>query len=114
MWIEALAPFWKEQRTVLPSMAITSAAAPVNDATQATKHCWDLAASRGQKYPQLIVPGRAVAERSKPPQKIELPLAKQRNIDDGLDSGQHRKQTQQQHLIKRIDYLAGLPRVRQI
>ena len=36
---DQLAPLrWNERRTVLPSMAITSAAAPVNDATQDTKH----------------------------------------------------------------------------
>ena len=35
MWIAALAPL--DRRTVLPSMAITSDATPVSDATQATK-----------------------------------------------------------------------------
>jgi len=36
------------------------------------------------------------------------------NIDEGLRPSQHRQQTQQQHLIERIDHLAELARVRQI
>src|SRR4249920_3223522 len=68
----------------------------------------------GKNVAQLIVRGGAVAERPKPAQKVKLLLAKQRNIDEGLGSGQHREQTQQQHLGERIDHLAGLARVRQI
>jgi hypothetical protein len=43
---------------------------------------------------QLIMRGRPVAKQPKPAQEIEFLLAKQRNIDEGLGSGQHRKQTQ--------------------
>jgi hypothetical protein len=38
MWMASLPPFfWWDRREVFPSIAITSADAPVSDATQATK-----------------------------------------------------------------------------
>src|SRR3954470_638954 len=46
IWMAAFLPFsWYDRRTVLPSIAITPAGAPVSDATQATKHCWNFSAS---------------------------------------------------------------------
>src|SRR5580704_17743417 len=116
MWIAALAPFLcEERRTVLPSMAITSAAAPVNEATQATKQCWNLTASRLAKMsPNWSCEGVPSRYGRKPPQKIEFLLTKQSNIDEALATGEHGQQTQQQHLAERIEHLAGLPRVRQI
>jgi hypothetical protein len=68
----------------------------------------------GKNIAQLIMRGRPITKWPKPAQQVELLFAKQRNIDEGLGSGQHCKQTHQQHLVERIDHLAGLPRVRQI
>ena len=100
--------------SVLPSMAITSAGAPVSAATQATKQRWKASASSVAKMiAEVIVRGRAVAKRPEPAQQLELLLAEARDVDEGLRPGQHREQTQQQHLVERIDHLAGLARVRQ-
>src|SRR4051794_7093654 len=41
MWIAAFVPFLWARRSVLPSMAITSAGEPVSAATQATKQRWN-------------------------------------------------------------------------
>ena len=62
----------------------------------------------------MIVRRRAIAKRPEPAQKIELLLAEPGDIDEGLRPGQHRQQTQQQHLVERINHLAALPRIRQI
>lgn len=48
----------------------------------------------GKNVAQLIMRGRPVAKRPKPAQEIEFLLAKQRNIDEGLSSGEHCEQTQ--------------------
>jgi hypothetical protein len=63
---------------------------------------------------EVIVRGGAIAKRPEPAQKIELLLPEARDVDEGLGSGQHRKQTQQQHLLERTEHLAGLARVWQI
>jgi hypothetical protein len=45
-------------------------------------------------------------------QRVELLLSKPRDIDERLRSAPHREQTQNQHLVQRINHLATLPRVR--
>jgi hypothetical protein len=49
-----------------------------------------------------------------PAQKAELLLSEPHNVDQRLCSAQHREQTQQQHLGKRVNYLAALTWVGQI
>src|SRR4051794_35220929 len=56
---------------------------------------------------------RAIRKRSEPAQKVELPRPETGDFHEAFRSRQNRQQTQQQHLIKRVDHLATLPRVRQ-
>jgi hypothetical protein len=51
-------------------------------------------------------------EMAETAQRVELLLAKPRNIDERRRSVPHREQTQDQHLVQRITHLASLPRVR--
>jgi hypothetical protein len=44
-------------------------------------------------------------------QQIDLLFAEPRNINEGFRSSQHRKQAQQQNLIKRVKHLTGLARI---
>ena len=54
-------------------MAITSAGAPVSDATQATKQRWNcLGIEGGENIAEMIVRRRAIAKRPEPAQKLEL------------------------------------------
>src|SRR5277367_81819 len=62
---------------------------------------------------ELVVRGRPVAKRPEPAQQSELFLAEPRDLDEAIRTSQHRKQTQQQYLGERINYLAVLSRVRQ-
>src|SRR5262249_8889146 len=55
-----------------------------------------------------------IPERQEPAQQCDLLLTKSRDIDEGFRSGKHRGQAQQQDLIKRLDHLAALPRVRKV
>ena len=50
----------------------------------------------------MIVRRRAVRERAEAAQKTELLAAEQGDIDEGLGSGQHRKQAEEQDLIERV------------
>src|SRR4051794_11453135 len=56
---------------------------------------------------------RAIRKRSEPAQEVELPRPEAGDFHKAFRSRQNRQQTQQQHLIKRVDHLATLPRVRQ-
>src|SRR4051794_3443831 len=56
---------------------------------------------------------RAIRKLSEPAKKVELPRPKTGVFHEASPSRQNRQQTQQQHLIKRVDHLAPLPRVRQ-
>jgi len=60
------------------------------------------------------VRGRSIAKRPEAAQKLDLLLAEPRDIGERLGSGQHRKQTQQQHLLEWINNFASLARVRHI
>ncbi len=57
---------------------------------------------------ELIVARRALRERSEAAQQIGLLLAELGDLDPALGAGQHRDQTEQQHLIERIPDLARL------
>src|SRR5215813_313525 len=63
---------------------------------------------------EMVVRRRSIPERQEPAQQCDLLLTKSRDIDEGFCSGKHREQAQQQDLIKRIDHLAALPRVRKV
>ena len=56
----------------------------------------------------------AVAERSKPAQQGQLLLAEPGNVGERFRAGQGGEQGQQQHLIKRVNHLAGLTAIRQV
>ena len=73
-----------------------------------------LGVERGQDIAEVIVRRRAILERAEAAQKLELLVAEEGDIDEGLRPGQHREQTQQQHLVERVRHLALLARVRQI
>lgn len=68
----------------------------------------------GQDVAEVIVGRCAVHERTEAPQKRQLLLAEPRHVCDGLGAGQHREQTEQQDLVKGIDHLGALARVRQL
>src|SRR5262249_3772260 len=63
---------------------------------------------------EMVVRRRSIPERQEPAKQRDLLLTKSRDIDEGFCPGKHGEQTQQQYLIKRIDDLAALPRVRKI
>src|SRR6266571_4498259 len=69
---------------------------------------------RGKNIAEVVMRGRSMAKRPEPAQQIELLLAKAGDVDECLRPGQHGEQTQEQHLGKRIEHLAGLPSVRKI
>src|SRR4051812_31055139 len=56
---------------------------------------------------------RAIGKRPEPAQKRELLRPEAGDFHEALGPRQDRQQAQQQHLIKRVDHLATLPRVRQ-
>src|SRR4051812_44378207 len=56
---------------------------------------------------------RAIGKRPEPAQKVELLCPEAGDFHEALGPRQDRQQAQQQHLIKRVDHLATLPRVRQ-
>jgi hypothetical protein len=56
---------------------------------------------------------RAIRERPEPAQKRELLRPETGDFHEALGPRQDRQQAQQQHLIKRVDHLTTLPRVRQ-
>ena len=72
-----------------------------------------LGVERGEDIAELIMRRRAIRKRSEPAQKVELPRPEAGDFHEAFRSRQDRQQAQQQHLIKRVDHLATLPRVRQ-
>src|SRR5262245_32283365 len=68
----------------------------------------------GENVAKVVVRWRPILKRQEPAQQCDLLLAKPRYVDEGFRPGKHREQTQQQDLLKRIDHLAALPRVRKI
>ena len=70
-----------------------------------------LSVERREDIAEVIVRGRPIPELAEPAQKIELLLAEQCDIDEGLGPGQHRQQAQKQDLVQRISDLAALPRI---
>src|SRR3954451_408737 len=54
----------------------------------------------------------SIGERPEPTQQLALLGAEAGDIDDAFRSRQHRQKTEQQHLVKRVDHLATLSRVR--
>jgi len=96
-------------------MAITPAGAPVSPATPGDEAALELlGVEGGEDIAEVVVRRRPVAKRTEPPQKRQLLAPEAGNIDEGLRPGQHREQTQQQHLVERIHHLAALARVGQI
>src|SRR5215472_12452202 len=63
---------------------------------------------------EVVVRRRSIPERQEPAQQCDLLLAEPRYVDEGFRPGKHGEQAQQQDLIKRIDHLAELPRVRKV
>ena len=63
---------------------------------------------------ELVVRRGPILERQEPSKKFDLLLAEPCDFDEALCPRQHCQQAQQEDLLKRIDDLAGLPRVRQI
>ena len=63
---------------------------------------------------QMIVSGRTITKRKKPPQQSELLFAEARYIGDCLCSSQDREQAQQEHFVQRILDFALLPGIVQI
>src|SRR4051812_36773590 len=68
-----------------------------------------LGVERGEDIAELIMRRRAIRKRSEPAQKVELPRPEAGDFHEAFRSRQNRQQTQQQHLIKRVDHLAPLP-----
>ena len=68
---------------------------------------------RGEDIAELIMRRRAIGKRPEPAQKRELLRPEAGDFHEALGPRQDRQQAQQQHLIKRVDHLATLPRVRQ-
>ena len=69
---------------------------------------------RRENVAELVVRWGPILERQEPAKKFDLLLAEPCDFDEALCPRQHCQQAQQQDLLKRIDDLAGLPRVRQI
>jgi hypothetical protein len=62
----------------------------------------------------MIMRGRAVHIGPKPPQQIDLTLAKTRDVGERLRPRKNCKKNQQQYFRQRIIYLAGLTMIRQL
>ena len=89
--------------------------APISQVTPRDKAALELLGiERGKDVAEVIVRRRPIAKRPEPAQQFQLLLAEAGDIDEGLRSSQHREQRQQQHLVERVDHLAGLAAVRQI
>src|SRR6202007_968918 len=63
---------------------------------------------RGKDVAKMIVRGRTVLVGPKPPQQIDLSLAKSRDVGESLCPGKNRQKKQQQHFRQRIINLVGL------
>src|SRR5271154_1309451 len=61
----------------------------------------------------MIMRGRAVHIGPKSPQQFDLPLAKPRDVGEGLRPRENRQKNQQQHLREWIIHFAGLTMIRQ-
>src|SRR5262249_54911191 len=116
IWIAALPRFlWAEPRNVLPVEGdhicryADQFGNPGDEA--ALKFC---GVEGCENVAEMVVRRRSIPERQEPAQQRDLLLTKSRDIDEGFCPGKHGEQTQQQYLIKRIDDLAALPRVRKI
>jgi hypothetical protein len=77
----------EEPHNILPSMAITSADAPVGWATQATKPRWN-SIERCDKFSEMVVRRRAIAERQEPARNPDFLLAKPCDSDEGFCPGE--------------------------
>jgi hypothetical protein len=60
-----------------------------------------------------VVVGQSTGARKKPAQQLQFLLPKPRGSSEALCAREHAKQRKKQHLIKRIDDLSRLPRIRQ-
>src|ERR1700691_692968 len=121
MWIGPLGSFFflevfePDRRTVLPSMATTSAGPPVCAATHATKQRSKASVSSvARMSPRVIVRRGSILEGSEAPEKSQFQPAKSGDVGDCFRPGDHGEQAQQQDLVERIFDLAALPGVRQI
>jgi len=66
---------------------------------------------RGQDIAEVIVRGRAVAERAEAAEQIPLFHPEDGNIGDGLGARQHGEQAEEKDLLKRVTHFASLPGV---
>ena len=69
---------------------------------------------RGENIAQRVMGRRAIRERAKPPQQVDLLRAEPGDVGETIGVGEHRQKTEQQHLVERINHLAGLPTIRHV
>jgi hypothetical protein len=62
----------------------------------------------GEDVAEMIMRRSAVEEWPEPPEKLAFPATEPRDLDEGIGSGKHRQQGQQEYLIKWIHDLAAL------
>jgi hypothetical protein len=65
----------------------------------------------GKDVAEVIMRWCPITIGPKPAKKIELLVAEASDVNEGLRPSQHRQQTQQQHLVERIDDRSALARV---
>src|SRR6202040_1688838 len=68
----------------------------------------------GEDIAKVIMRRRSIGKPPEATQQRELLGAEAGDVDEGLRPGQHREQTQQQHLLERVRNLATLARVRHV
>ncbi len=68
---------------------------------------------RGKDIAEMIMRGRAVHIGPKPPQQLDLPLAKSRDVGECLRPRKNRQKNQEQHFRERRIHFAGLTMIRQ-
>ena len=65
----------------------------------------------GKDVAEVIMRWCPITIGPKPAKKIELLVAEASDVNEGLRPSQHRQQTQQQHLVERIDDRSALARL---
>ena len=106
----ALAP---DRRTVLPSMAMTSTGVLVSAATQSTKQRWNASASSVAKMSPSVSCGGVPSAKAETDAAASVSSPRTARCLRAIRAGKHRKQRKKQHLIKGIDDLPRLPKIRQ-
>jgi hypothetical protein len=66
------------------------------------------------RWPHTRDSWQSPTKGAEPAQKVELPLAEPRDVDEAFRSGQNREQVEQQDFVEGTNHLARLTSVRQV